>query len=760
MQMMERRQLTVLSCALVHADAVMAQFDEEILHNLMQQFRTLHLNIIERFEGYVAQYGITNWLVYFGYPLAHEDDAQRAIRAGLDLIEQLGQLKVTGDALSSSALAVRVGIHTAGVIVELPPTASSPAPVIVGAATSLALRVQEATRPQTVVISSDTAQLVQGHFMWRRLSQKASGAAGEALELYEIQGAAVPEGEARLASPRLTPFVGREAEMGLLRERWEMVPEGQGQMVLIRGEAGIGKSRLVQEFKSLALARPHLRIECRCSPYYQNTAFYPLVEALRRTLRWAPDATETEKWAELDQMLSRFQLPVEKLAPLLGELLGLEGQSAHGSPLPATPQGRRQGLLNGLIHLFLSQTQKEPLLLIVEDVHWSDASTLEFLDLLIEQTPLVPLLVVLTCRPTFEPPWSFRTEMTPIALSRLNRRQVEALVAYVSRGQPLVPAIWEQIVDKSDGVPLFAEELTWMVVESEHVAPSGVANGHVDGDATLLIPSTLQDLLTARLDRQGPGKEVMQWASVLGRSFSYEMLQAVSPFDETVLQETLNQLVQAELLFPHRARPESTLYRFKHALIQEAAYASLLRLRRQAMQQRVAEVLEANFPDLVASQPEWLAHHYTEAGLNEQAIPYWQQAGQQASARSATQEAIAHLTQGLKLIASLPETGARWQQELNLQLALGSEWMMAKGYGAPEVEHAYIRALRLCQQVGDTSQQLPVLRGMLQHYRIRGQLQSALQFGEQMLHLASSQSAPPAGHEYPPAPGDGIVHTR
>ncbi len=607
----ERRQLTVLSCALAHADTLIAKLDEETLHDLMQQLRTLHLDLIEHFEGYVAQYGMASWLVYFGYPMAHEDDTQRAIHTGLALIEQLQQMEAAWDTLSSGDLAIRVGIHTGGVIVEATPTST---PVVVGMVPSLALRVQEAAPPQTVVISSATAHLVHGHMICQELAGEMSGAAGETFGLYEVQGLYTPKSSAQAASDSgLTPFVGREAEIGLLQERWEQVGEGQGQVVLIRGEAGIGKSRLVQEFKGLA--RPHLQMECRCSPYHQNTAFYPLAEALQRAMAWEPEAPAEAKWAALERVLSRFQLPVAPLAPLLAELLGFKAQRQRDAPLPLPPQQRRQQLLDGLLQLILGQALAEPLLLIVENIHWSDASTLEFLTLLIEQAPSVSLLVVLTCRPAFEPSSPFRIKTTPIALNRLTRGQVQTLVSKLASGQELSALALELIIDKSDGVPLFAEELTRMVVETARLGtePSAVS-----------IPSTLQDLLTARLDRLDGAKAVAQWGAVIGRRFSYEMLAAVAPFDKAMLTDGLQRLVQAELLHSQGIEPHTMQYRFKHALIQEAAYASMPKRRRQAMHEQIARVLETQFPSLIETQPELLARHATEAGLPEQAILYWQ----------------------------------------------------------------------------------------------------------------------------------------
>jgi len=609
----ERRQFTVLNCALTPLDDLMADLDEETLHALVQQFRRLMLDIIEHFEGYVAQYGMASAVVYFGYPVAHEDDAQRAIRSGLALVEQVAKLETERLWLDVS-FSVRVGIHTGSVIVEAAPEGPSATPVVVGAVLSEAMRVQEAARPQTVVISAATARLVQGHFACKDLADEVTMEGGAALGLYAVEGIQSYEGDVRISSvPRLTPFVGREAEMALLQAHWQQAYEERGQVVLVQGEAGIGKSRLVQELKVRALSKPHLRVECRCSPYHQHTAFYPLVEALEQALRWEGETSEVAKVVALEEMLQRFRSPVRELVPLLAELLGLAVPTEGDASLSMTAQGRRQELLDGLLHLFLGQAQAEPLLVIVEDLHWSDASTLEFLELLIEQVSLASLLVVLTCRPVFELPWLFRPGVTPIVLNRLPREQVEVLVRHLARGNTLATSTLGEIVDKSDGVPLFAEELTQMAVEVETFDATQDNPAH--RGTPLSIPSTLQDLLMARLDRLGTAKEVAHWGAVLGREFRYEVLSTVVPYEAATLQEALGHLVQAELLFPRGLQPQTMQYRFKHALLQEAAYASLLTRRRQAMHRRVAEAFEAHFPELVANQPEMLAHHYTEAGL-------------------------------------------------------------------------------------------------------------------------------------------------
>jgi len=537
------------------------------------------------------------------------------------MVEQLGQLEAAWDALPASGLSVRMGIHTGVVIMEeASPTRPSPVPIVGGSVASRAVRIQEAAPAQTVLISESTRRLVLARFVCKELEREVT-VGGEVLELHEVRGMRALGSDGRTVSmPRQAPFVGRESEVGLLQERWGQACEGQGQVVLVQGEAGIGKTRLVQKMKEWALGRPHLRVECRCSPYHQNTAFYPLVEALKPVLQEEVETSGGEQVAALERLLKRSASPVEELVPLLVELLGRSVPAGAGF-MPQTPQGRRQGLLDGLLHVILGQAQEEPLLLIVEDLHWADASTLEWLDVLIEQVPSAALLVVLTCRPTFALPWALRTPVTPIALRRLTRGQVETLVGHLTAGQALSAVALEQIIAKSDGVPLFAEELTRMVLGAETFDPGRDARV-LGANPAVLIPSTLQDLLMARLDRLGAAKEVAHWGAVIGREFSYALLSAVVPGDEEMLQADLRLLVQAELLFQCGIQPQTMRYRFKHALLQEAAYNALLVRRRQAMHRQVAEVLETQFPQWVEAEPEVLAHHYTEAAA-ETAVTYW-----------------------------------------------------------------------------------------------------------------------------------------
>jgi predicted ATPase len=538
-------------------------------------------------------------------------------------------------------------------------------------------------------------------------------------------------------STGLTPLVGREQEAGLLRERWAQVKDGLGQVVLLSGEAGIGKSRLVQVLKEQVASEPQAWLTpCQCSPYHQNTALYPWIELLERVvLRFDREESPQQKVGKLEGLLVQYGLPLAEAVPLLAALLSLPPPADY-APLTLSPEQQKQQTLHTLLTMMLHVvTPQQPVLFVMEDLHWVDPSTLELLSLLVDQAPTARILVLLTFRPDFSPPWTGRSHLTQVTLHRLARQQVAEMISQITHGKVLPAEVVEQIVAKTDGVPLFVEELTKMVLESGLLQEREERYALLGPLPPLAIPATLHDSLMARLDRLATVKGLAQLGATLGREFSYELLHAVSPWDEGTLQRGLHQLVEAEFLYQRGLLPQAT-YLFKHALIQEAAYQSLLHSTRQQHHQHIAQVLEARFADLCATQPELLAHHYTEAGLIAQATPYWQQAGTQAIQRSANVEAIAHVQRGLELLTALPDTPQRTQHELDFLTTLGPALMATKGYAAPEVVHAYTRARALCQQVGETPEHVPVLWNLWFFYMARAEHQTAMELGEQCLQIA------------------------
>jgi predicted ATPase len=537
------------------------------------------------------------------------------------------------------------------------------------------------------------------------------------------------------------PFlVGRDEEMGLLRRRWEQSKAGLGQLVLISGEAGIGKSSLVEVLRAQVQQEGLPRIAYRCSSYHQNSALYPVIAHIERLLGLQRQDDAETKLDKLEQGLRPYSLPLDEVVPLFASLLSVPLHDRYPAPtLP--PQQQKRQTLDALVAWLFEEGEHQPVLVAWEDMHWADPSTLEFLSLVIDQTPTVSMLHVLTYRPEFTPPWPLRSHLTPLTLNRLERPQVEAFITHLARGKALPPEVVEHIVGKTDGVPLYVEELTKMLLASDLMREETEQYVLTGPLVTVAIPDTLQDSLMARLDQMNTAKEVAQLGSVLGREFAYELLQAISSQNEETLQAGLSRLVEAELLY-QRGRPPRARYMFKHALIQDAAYASLLKSARQQVHQQIAQLLETRFPEVVETQPELVAHHCTAAGQDEAAIRYWQRAGQRALQRSAYAEAIAHLRQGLAVLTTLPETPERRHQELDLQVALGTALYATKGNAAPDVERVYTRARELCEQIGDTPQLFPVLRGLMLHYTMRGQLQTSYQLGEQLFSLAQSQLEP------------------
>ena len=497
--------------------------------------------------------------------------------------------------------------------------------------------------------------------------------------------------------------MGREQEVGLLRERWAQVKDGLGQVVLLSGEAGIGKSRLVQVLKEQVATEPQAWLTpCQCSPYHQHTALYPMIDLLERVaLRFEREESPQQKLSKLEGFLVQYGLPLAETVPLLVTLLSLPLSAAY-APVPGSPEQQKQQTLHTLVTILLRIAARQPLLFVMEDLHWVDPTTLDFLRLLVDQGPTARILALFTFRPDFSPPWTGRSHLTQVTVNRLLRQQATELTTRVTHGKALPPEVLAQVVAKTDGVPLFVEELTKMVLESGLLQERDDRYELTGPLPPLAIPATLHDSLMARLDRLAMVKGLAQLGATLGRESSYALLQAVSPWDEETLRRGLQQLVEAEFLYQQGLLPQA-MYRFKHALIQDTAYQSLLRSTRQQYHQRIAQALEARFPDLCATQPELLAQHYTEAGLMTQALPYWQRAGERAIQRSAHVEAIAHLTKGVELLTTLPETPERAQQELVLQTLLGPQLIAAHGFGIPEVENTYARARELCQHGGGTA---------------------------------------------------------
>jgi class 3 adenylate cyclase/tetratricopeptide (TPR) repeat protein len=623
----ERRQLTVLFCDLVESTRLARQLDPEDWRDVVRAYQQACAEVIQRFDGYIAQYLGDGLLVYFGYPQAHEDDAQRAGRTGLGILEAMGPLNSRLAREQGIRLAVRVGIHTGPAVVGAMGGGGRQEQLALGNTPNLAARLQGLAAPNGVLVNAATLGLLKGFFTYQALGAHPLKGVVEPQQVYQLLAESGAQTRLDAAAPRgLTPLVGREQEVGLL-------------------------------------------------------------------------------------------------------------------PLDWSPQKQKQKTQEALVGWLVAEAEHQPMLAVWEDLHWADPSTLELLGLVIDQTPTVPLLTLLTCRPELHPPWLLRSHCTQLTFSRFTRPQVEEMVRRITGGKALPAEVVQQIVVKTDGVPLFVEELTKMVLEADLLREHEDRYDLTGPLPPLAIPTTLHDSLMACLDRLATPREIAQLAATRGREFAYEVLQAITPLDEAALQRGLSQLVDAELIH-QRGLPPQAQYVFKHALIRDAAYQSLLKSTRQQFHQRIAQVLEVRFPDTAEAQPELVAHHFTEAGLHAQVVGYWHKAGQRAIERSAHVEAIAHLTKGLEALKALPDTPQRAQHELTLHLALGAPLQATRGYAAPERRQAYTKAWELCQQVGETSQRFPVLFGLWQCYALGAEWQAARAAGEQLLSLAQCQHAP------------------
>jgi class 3 adenylate cyclase/predicted ATPase len=732
----ERRQLTVMFCDLVDSTALSGQLDPEDLREVVRAYQQVCSDVITRFDGHIAQLLGDGLLVYFGYPQAHEDDPQRAVRTGLGIFAAMEALNTRLQREKCIQLALRIGVHTGLVVVGDMGGVGRQEQLALGEVPNVCSRIQGLAAPNTIAISEVMYRLIQGYFNCEALGMQTLRGVAEPLHVYRVLQESGARGRLDVAVSRgLTPLVGREQEVGLLAERWEQVKAGHGHMVLLTGDAGIGKSRLVQTLKDKVAHEPHTRWECRSAEYSQNTALFPLTDLFQRILRFEAHETADTKLEKLTHALSQYRLPLEESVQLFAPLLALPISEDIYAPLQLSPQRQRQKALETIVAILHELAEHQPVLFILEDLHWTDPTTLEWLNLLIEQIPTASMLVLLTCRPSFQPAWHHRSYLTEITVNRLSQPQVERMTTDLAGGKPLPGQVLAQITAKTDGVPLFVEELTKAVLEAGMLQD---VYGHYEltgSFSTLAIPATLQDSLMARLDRLMTGKVIAQLGATIGRQFSYALLQAVAQLNDRTLHEELHRLVEAELLYQRGVPPQAT-YTFKHALIQDAAYESLLKSTRQQYHQRIAQVLEAQFPDTVAQQPELLAHHYTKAGITEEAVHYWHQAGQSAVQRSAHVEAIAHLRQGLALLETLPETPQRLQREVDMLIALGASLRATKGAGASEMQQTYSRARQLCQHLADPYQLFPILRGLWNYHNVRTEHRTAHELGEQLLTLA------------------------
>ena len=631
----ERRHLTVMICDLVGSTALSARLDPEDMGAVMDAYHAVCARIVQIYDGFLGDFRGDGILAYFGYPRAHEDDAERTVRAGLDIVAAVAGLKTR----AAEPLAVRIGIATGLVVVgDLSGKGALWEHALVGDTPNLAARLQALAEPGTIVIAASTRRLLGNLFRLRDLGRHEVKGIAEPVSGWAVEGAFASESRFEaVRAAGLTDLIGREEEIDFLLERQRLAWKGEGQVVLISGEPGIGKSRLAAALAVRIAGEPYTRLRYQCSPHHANSALRPIIAQLERAAEFKADDTSEQRLDKLEALLAVGASPVQAVAPLFAALLSIPFGERY-PPLALSPSQQRRRTLAALLDRFEALARQQPILLLFEDAHWADATSLELLDLAVERVRHLPVLALFTFRTEFEPPWVGLPNVSTLTLGGLDRNDVESMVAQVTGGRVLPPEVMKQIVAKTDGNPLFVEELTKTVLEAGIIVED--AEGYrLDGPLPLLaIPATLQDSLMARLDRLAPVREISQIGAAIGREFSYSLLRELVERDETALKHALAQLEQAELVF-RRGEPPEAVYSFKHALVRDAAYESLLKSRRHQLHGQIALVLENGFADIVASQPEIVAHHLTEAGLVEAAIDYWLKAGNLALSRSANAEA-------------------------------------------------------------------------------------------------------------------------
>ena len=730
----ERRLLSVMFCDLVGSTALSSRLDPEEMREVLASYHTCVAETIGRFNGTIAKYTGDGVLAYFGYPRAYEDDTIQAVSAGLAIIEALR----TRDMSNGAALEARVGIATGTVVVgDHLGEGMAHEQAVVGETPNLAARLQAHAQPGTVLICADTHRLTAGHFSYRGLGSVALKGWSQPIPAWQVL--ALSGEESRFEAQRktgVTSLLGRDEELDALLHRWRRAVKGEGSAVVLTGEPGIGKSHIILALQERLKGEPHSMLRFFCSPQHTNSALYPFVGQLSRAARFDRDDTPAKKIAKLETLVSQVSNRTETLA-LFASLLSLPPDSRYALPA-LTPQKLKERSLAVLTEQLSDIASRQPTVVIFEDAHWMDPTSLELLTRTLEQVPQMPVLLVITARPEFVPPWPEHHYLKTISLNRLSRRDGLALIARTAGGKALPEQVVAEILARTDGIPLFVEELTKMIIESGLLIEQ---QGQYLLDKPLpshAIPTTLHASLMARLDRLAPVRDVAQIGAVVGREFSYELVSAVAGMSHARLEAALDELVHSELVFRRGEIPEA-IYNFRHALVRDAAYAGLLKSRRVQLHAAIAAVFEERFPDITETQPEILAHHLGEAGLHEKAAGYWLRAGTMAGKRFANVEAIAHLHHGIECVGRLPESLARDRLELDLQVALAPCFIATPGPASSKAVTTFTRARALCDRLDDPPEHVQVMLWLVTASVVRGELPQALETITDLLRLAKAR---------------------
>jgi class 3 adenylate cyclase len=730
----ERRQLTVMFCDLVGSTALSARLDPEELRGVIHTYNACVTDVIRGYKGNIARYMGDGVLAYFGYPRADEDNAEQAMRAGLALVKAVTNLRTHVGA----GLQVRIGIATGVVIVgDLIGEGAAREQAVIGETPNLAARLQTLAEPGMVLIDANTHRLAGGHFDYRELGPCQVTGWSEPMPIWHVLDTSGVEGRFEaMHTIKLPPLFGREEEIELLLSRWRDVTQEKGGVVLLTGEPGIGKSHIALAFDERLQNEPHFTLRYFCSAHHSNSALFPIVGHLERAAGFNRSDSSAEKLCKLEALVAQSTADPEHVA-VLANLFALP-DSHRVRRQQLSPQKRKEKTLEALLAQLVGLAERQPVLMIFEDIHWIDPTSLELLAATVEPVSRLRVLMLVTARSDFTPPWPTHPHITTIPLPPLGRRDGTALVERVTGGKTLPREVMEEILARTDGVPLFIEELTKTVLEAG-VLREGDESYELEGSYLHTIPRTLHGSLLARLDRLGPGKEVAQIGAVIGREFSYELLRAVAGRPESMLRAALDRLVASELVY-RRVTPARTSYVFKHALVRDAAEEMVLRAHRKELHATIAKALEMGSPEIVGAQPELIAHHYREAGNVAKAVYYLSIAGDRALSRSALREAHEQITQALQLISRLPEDDSRRHDELRLQIALARTLLERRGYGDQQVGEAYAKARDVSKSVGDAEMYLAALYGWWAHHYVRGKPAAMLEQAYEFLAVAERQN--------------------